>query len=140
MDPKSLPVTGKDVGDRVRALREARGWTRTQLAEKIYGPDVSRDRYRYVYRWEERGVRPDVETLQKLAQVFAVTIEELAGVLAGQEPPFDAWRQFVSTPRGAAMTPAQRRTLAGIPWRDMEPTVEAYAVLLSGLELARAAG
>jgi len=66
-------------------------------------------------------------------------MEELAGVLAGQEPPFEAWAAFVRTPRGLSMTPEQRRTLAGIPWRGMVPTVEAYSALLLGLELAKPA-
>lgn len=136
--PNSLPpVSAGNLGERIRVLREARGWTRTELARRLYGDDVSRLRYKYVHRWEEQGMDPDVETIRRLAEVFGVTLDELAGTMAGQDPPFEAWRAFVASPRGQTMTPEQRRTLAGIPWRGMEPTVEAYSALLLGLELAR---
>lgn len=129
-------VSGAHVGQRITRLREARGWSQTDLANRVW-PGRQKPRYRTVHRWETEGVVPSTPLLRRLAEVFGVTIEELLGVASGQEPPFAAWKAFTESARGQRMTEEQRRTLAGIPWIGMEPTVEAYAVLLSGLELAR---
>jgi transcriptional regulator with XRE-family HTH domain len=107
--------------------------SKSDLARRIW-PDVSPPRFRTIHRWESEGGSPDRENLMRVAEVLGVSIEELLGVATGQEPPFPAWRAFLETSRGRAMTQRQREALAAIWWRDSEPTVEAYAVLLSGLE------
>jgi transcriptional regulator with XRE-family HTH domain len=130
------PVSAGSIGERIAKLREARGLSKSDLARLIW-PDVSPPRYRTVHRWEEEDGSPERENLTRVAEVLGVSIEELLGVATGQEPPFEAWRAFLETSRGRAMTERQREALAAIWWRDSEPTVEAYAVILSGMELAK---
>ena len=69
----------KRIGERIKELRESRGWSQAQLARKIH---VSRPT---VTQWES-GSTENVrgENLIALARVFGITIDEL---LTG-EPPY----------------------------------------------------
>lgn len=65
-----------NLAERVRSLREARGWTQQQLADMIQTeqPRISE---------LERGLYPSprISTLRKLAEVFGVSIDDLLSVL-----------------------------------------------------------
>ena len=61
------------IGKRLEAVREERGMTRKEMAEKM---DVS---VQTVYRWESGDRIPDVVTLMRLSKLLGVTMDELAG-------------------------------------------------------------
>lgn len=59
------------LGEKMKQLRMARNLTQDQLAEKLF---VSRQT---VSKWELGINQPDIETLQKLAEIFEVSVDEL---------------------------------------------------------------
>lgn len=62
-----------DFGVKVRKLRDAAGLTQAELAEKL---DVSRPA---IGTWESGKVRPRLNKLKELADLFGVTVAELMG-------------------------------------------------------------
>lgn len=62
-----------DFGVKVRKLRDAAGLTQAELAEKL---DVSRPA---IGTWESGKVRPRLNELKELADLFGVTVAELMG-------------------------------------------------------------
>ena len=59
--------------DRIRELREAKGWTQTDLADRLNVTKVAVSQY-------ERGVRkPDINILAALCDVFNVSYDYLLG-------------------------------------------------------------
>ena len=68
----------KEIGKFIKKLREEKGWTQEELAEKI---PISRGA---VSKWECGKTLADIEILQKLSILFKVTIEEL---LSGERNP-----------------------------------------------------
>ena len=59
------------VGKNIRRLREAKGMTQEQLAEKL---NVTRQA---VSNWENEKTQPDIDTLHKISQELDASIEEL---------------------------------------------------------------
>jgi transcriptional regulator with XRE-family HTH domain len=62
------------IGQRVKELREARGWSQEQLARRV-GVNA-----KTIYNYESgaRGAKePPLSTVQALADAFGVTLEEL---------------------------------------------------------------
>ena len=59
------------VGKTIKALRENKGLTQAQLAEKINVSDKA------VSKWEKDGCNPDFDCLCKLAEFFNVTLDYL---------------------------------------------------------------
>lgn len=63
------------LGDRLKQLREKRGWTKKYAAEKLGFKGVS------TYANYEYGIRdPDTDMLVKMAQLYETTIDYLKGV------------------------------------------------------------
>ncbi len=63
----------KTLGERIRRMREERGWTQTELGKKLGVSGTTITRY-------EKGLRhPDPEGLTKLADVFDCSIDHLLG-------------------------------------------------------------
>ena len=60
-------------GERVQALRKQRGWTQTQLAEKI-GCDKGT-----ICHWEHGETIPKISRACDLARVLHTTVEALSG-------------------------------------------------------------
>lgn len=60
-------------GQRIRRLRKGRGWTQVEFAEKMQVND------RYVSRWETDKNLPTRRTLERMAALFELTVEELFG-------------------------------------------------------------
>ena len=58
---------------KIRELREEAQMTQKQLAEKISNMQ------RNVSNWEQGVSDPDLQTVEKLADVFGVTLDELFG-------------------------------------------------------------
>lgn len=61
------------LGKTLARLRTAKGWKQTEFAAKI---DIHPS---HVTRWEQDRVRPRVKMLEKIAEVFEVSVEELLG-------------------------------------------------------------
>ncbi len=60
-----------EIGKKLKELRKAEGLTQQQLAEKL---QISRVNYT---RYETNAVRPDYETLIKLADFYDVSLDEI---------------------------------------------------------------
>lgn len=60
-------------GDRLTALRERKGWTKTRVSGVIGVPMSTYANYEYGRR------EPDVETMKKLAKLYNVTVDYLVG-------------------------------------------------------------
>ena len=59
------------VSNSIKKLREERGMTQDELAEKL---NVTRQA---VSNWETGRTQPDIETLTRLAEVFDVSVERI---------------------------------------------------------------
>jgi transcriptional regulator with XRE-family HTH domain len=59
------------LGQKIAELRRSKGWTQTQLAEKV-GVHPS-----HITRWERDKNQPSATALSELAQHFEVSIEDL---------------------------------------------------------------
>jgi len=68
----------KDVSKRIKDLRQEKGMTQEELAERLH---VTRQA---VSNWETKKTRPDVEMLEEISAVFGVTLMEF---LYGKEKP-----------------------------------------------------
>lgn len=62
-----------EIGQKLRELRKNAGLTQEELAKKL---DISRVNYT---RYETNKVRPDFETLIKLADFYDVSLDEIFG-------------------------------------------------------------
>lgn len=70
-----------DFGQRLRSLRAKANMTQAELAQKL---DVSRPA---VGSWESGKIRPRLDKLSQIAELFGITVSELMGEPAGQERP-----------------------------------------------------
>jgi transcriptional regulator with XRE-family HTH domain len=59
------------IGNKIRRLRQDRNWSQTQLAQKI---DINK---RFISAYETGKSKPSAKTLQKLAEVFSVSVDYL---------------------------------------------------------------
>ena len=69
--PPSKPAP--PFGERLAALRKARGWTQPELAERL-GTTVKMVTY-----YERQATNPTAKTLEKIAEVFGVSTAKLIG-------------------------------------------------------------
>jgi hypothetical protein len=83
-----------------------------------------------------RGSVPDAVNARRIAEYLGMTVDELLGVAAGQEPRRAAWLTFLGTAEGAAMTAEERRQLAVMPWLEREPSVLTYQMMLVAIRTA----
>lgn len=65
------------IGNTIRQLRTAKGWTQTELAEKLNVSDKA------VSKWESGAGYPEITIFPKLAEIFEVTIDYL---MTGKTP------------------------------------------------------
>jgi transcriptional regulator with XRE-family HTH domain len=127
-DELARPVAGASIGERIARARDRKGWTKADLARE------TGKGWRAVHKWETGEVQPDRESIRLLAQVLAVTIEELLGVAVGQDPPFAAWKEFLATSEGASMNDGERRMMQALPWPPgREPTLAGYLMMLAAV-------
>ena len=61
------------IGQKLKELRKAESLTQQQISEKLNIPRVNYTRY------ENDAVRPDYETLIKLADFYEISLDELFG-------------------------------------------------------------
>lgn len=109
----------KTLGQKIRELRRQKGWSQEQLAESV---DYSRQ---LISHWEIDKVRPDTETLSKLADIFGVSTDFLLGrtVLP------------IDVPSDESMTGQRRIPIIGDvscgPLMIVDENIENYLTLLS---------
>lgn len=60
----------RKIGEKIAQLRKEKGMTQSDLAEKMCVTDKA------VSKWERNISVPDIRTVQKLSQVFEVSVEE----------------------------------------------------------------
>ncbi|MBO5888591.1 MAG: helix-turn-helix transcriptional regulator [Clostridia bacterium] len=60
-----------EIGNKLKLLRNSYGLTQTEFAKKL---EISRVNYT---RYENNKVRPDYETLIKIADFYDITLDEL---------------------------------------------------------------
>lgn len=130
--PRNQPagVVGGNVGERIDAARRAAGLSKSELARAIGKPVAM------VSKWISGTKDPSPGSLRLLAEVLPVSVDELIGVAEGQEPPFDAWREFLDTEAGKSMNDGERRALRAFNWpSELEPTVSGYVALLGAMRV-----
>jgi transcriptional regulator with XRE-family HTH domain len=59
-------------GERLRQIREAKGWTKVALAKKLNISDPQ------IGRWESGKTAPRLSIIRKLCRVLGVPVDELA--------------------------------------------------------------
>lgn len=64
-------MDGEKIGKFIRKLREKKGWTQDELAEKLY------IRRQSISKWEIGKTCPDSENFKILSEIFNVSIDEL---------------------------------------------------------------
>jgi transcriptional regulator with XRE-family HTH domain len=76
MKTKKIVSTGNLIGKRIRLLRELRGWTQHELAQKLRAADnpVTRD---VIARWELRQTPVTDVRIKALAVVLRTSINDL---------------------------------------------------------------
>ena len=64
--------TAKEIGERIRAIREKKGWTQEQLAEAcgVYGANV-------ISRWEAGKQVPRLDMAVEIADALGLALDEL---------------------------------------------------------------
>lgn len=141
----SSSAIAEHCGARIRSAMASLGWVDSsgeadvaRLKRAIEDATGGTVRWQTVQYWVLGRSVPTGERAAALARVLGMTLDELLGVAAGQDPPFAAWREFLASPEGQSMTPGERRTLQAIAWPPgTEPTTAAYAVVLAGVRLTR---
>ncbi len=110
------------IGEQVRAYREARRLTLSDLAKKSA---VSRS---YLYQVESGISSPTEDKLSSLAEALDVTVADLVGLHAPENIP-EALSTFA---KNAGLSPSDISMLANIHYRGKQPTtVEGWRMLYS---------
>lgn len=78
----------KDISKRIHQLRQQSGMTQEELANRLH---VTRQA---VSNWENRKTRPDIDTLEALAQVFEINVTQL---IYGDDPPLSRKSRWLPT-------------------------------------------
>lgn len=128
------PIVGATLGERIDLACRLAGVSTTDLA-KTAGVTWAAAK-----RWRKGTATPKANHLGVIAGVCGVTVEELLGVMDGQDPPFAAWDEFVAQVArdGVPLSSDERRALQSILWPDgTEPTVTTYQMARAMLATAR---
>lgn len=131
MSRQSAPVSPdpRSLGERFRDARVRKGLKVADVARLL---DT---KWQAVQEWELGKRMPRFEQGVRLARVLGMSIDEI--LQDGYEPPHEAWQTFLRA--HPDITAGERRKLVAILWDDAseEPTVEAYATILTGLRLVQ---
>ncbi len=127
----NTPPDPATLGGRIRQAREGKGLKIAHVARALGAEWLT------VQNWENDKSAPGTpERVAKLAEVLGMTVEEMLGVAAGQEPPFAAWASFASA--HPEITDDERKALKSIVWPTGHvPTIEAYSVMLTAIRMTR---
>jgi transcriptional regulator with XRE-family HTH domain len=66
------------VGERIKLLRDEKGWGQAELAERLHAAGIGTNR-ETISRWESGKAEPTAGTLKVVAAVFGVTMDYLNG-------------------------------------------------------------
>lgn len=123
-------------GRRIREARTAAGLTQLELAVAAHTTPETISKLETGRRDASRA------TLEAAAGVLGVSVDWL---ITGDSPPElphvaagAAWEAFLRMEEGRRMTPGERATLEAMRFVGLEPTPQAYTVLLAGLRMCRA--
>lgn len=86
------------IGANIGAFRRQMGMTQAELAEKLNYTDKA------VSKWERGESVPDVMTLVQVAELFSVSLDELAGRAPAQPPKKDPIRLVRKANKGVIQT------------------------------------
>ncbi len=64
----------KSIGERIKEIREIRGYTQQQVADKL-----GESSGRVIYNWEKGIARPDSDKIARLCNVLQISADELLG-------------------------------------------------------------
>jgi transcriptional regulator with XRE-family HTH domain len=70
------------LGEKIAFIREGKGWTQTELGQKIA---ASRDR---IGKYERGEVQPPLDVIIKIAEALSVSLDYLAGIIE-KNPSYD---------------------------------------------------
>src|SRR5690349_20216347 len=73
--------------ERIKVLRKERGWTQSELARQVGIHEGN------ICRWEKGQNRPAGRTLEKVAEAFGLSVEELFGPRAEEQLANDVLRR-----------------------------------------------
>lgn len=81
----------KTIGERIKEMREIRGYTQQQVADKL-----GESSGRVIYNWEKGIARPDSDKIARLCNVLQISADELLGCKI-ESPKFTAteWDHIV---------------------------------------------
>jgi transcriptional regulator with XRE-family HTH domain len=85
--PKKNPATGDPILDTLRAERERRGWSQTDLAQRI-----GRRTYNTPYQWESGSNEPTLSSLREWARALGYDVTLTPWEPAEQPEPGIGWR------------------------------------------------
>lgn len=113
------------IGDAIRESREARGWSKTDLARRL---GIG---YQTVHRCEIGRNTPSTEQLQKLSEVLAVDLKSLVALATGAHTRTAEWSRFMALAPTA--TEVELDAVKNTPLGD-SPTAEDF---MDALEMHR---
>lgn len=64
----------KEIGEKIRTVREKKGLTQAELAEKVHVSSSS------LCRWEKGEYEPSIEFIEQICIVLGISVEELLGL------------------------------------------------------------
>lgn len=100
-----------DFGNYIYELRERRGWSQSQLGERLGVTNKA------VSRWENGGAYPSTELMLPLAEALGVTIEDLYKRISESKVPKTRLRRFLDwLSRPFGIVAAVCLTLALLPY------------------------
>lgn len=129
-------LQGATVGERIADAIELSGIKKAELARRVGKP------WRRIHAWITGENRPSEANLRLLAEALPVTLDELLGVAAGQDPPFRTWAPFLGVLAESAdeLSADERTSLQSFVWPPgQEPTVADYFSLLALIRRPRPA-
>lgn len=94
--------------DRIRTLRTRLGWSRQKLGDML-GVSATA-----VFKWENAQSQPDIPTLQRLADIFGVTMDELCDHTANGAQGSEITNIMVMSRAFRQMTPEEQEKLLAV--------------------------
>lgn len=91
------------VGQKIKELRQQKGWSQEELGQKIQYTKSN------VSKWENETTSPDIETLKKLADLFGVDINYFLGIETPKQ--VQQVQQIIYLPQKHIIEPEDQRRL-----------------------------
>lgn len=127
------PKTPQDGGP-IRAAYVRAGMNRSQFQRAI---GVA---YSTILNWERGRTRPNAHHLQLISQVTGTPVSRLLGSVERTseptEPPsYPALGQFLASALGSRLTDSERRTLEGMVFHGIVPSVATFHAIVVGMRM-----